>query len=80
MWSRSLIKTETLEKYNKYSVSHGLKMWLVYDKALKSLLEMDRIKTETFEKYNTYAAQHNLDISTVFEMALKSLSSEGKQR
>lgn len=80
MWSRSLIKKRTLEEYNKYSTSHGLKMWLVYEKALQSLLEMDQIKTETFEKYNMYATQHGLDISTVFEMALNSLSNEDEQR
>jgi hypothetical protein len=42
MWSRSLIKKETLEKYNSYATKYGLKMWLVYERALEALLEKDK--------------------------------------
>ena len=80
MWSRSLIKTETLEKYNTYAVKQGLKMWLVYERALKALCEKDLIKTETLEKYNTYALKNKLDIGLVHEMALKALLKEDQQR
>ena len=80
MWSRSLIKKETLEKYNAYAITSGLKMWLVYERALEALLEKDQIKKETLEKYNAYAAKYGLEMGMVYERALEALLEKDEQR
>ena len=80
MWSRSLIKTKTLEKYNTYATTSGLKMWLVYERALEALLEKDKIKKETLEKYNAYATKYGLEMGMVHERALEALLKKDEQR
>lgn len=39
--SRPILKKETAEKATAYGQKHGLKMWAVYDKAIKLLVEQD---------------------------------------
>lgn len=80
MWSRSLIKTKTLEKYNAYAITSGLKMWLVYERALEALLEKNQIKKETLEKYNAYATKYGLEMGMVYERALEALLEKDEQR
>lgn len=38
MWSRALIKTETLDKYRKYAKKNGFKLWFVFDKAFECMI------------------------------------------
>ena len=39
MWSRPKIKTTTIGKYRIYAKKHGLKLWMVFDKAIDKLNE-----------------------------------------
>jgi putative ribosome biogenesis GTPase RsgA len=37
MWSRPKIKTTTIDKFRVYAEKHGLKLWMVFEKAIDNL-------------------------------------------
>ena len=41
MWSRALIKTETLDEYRNYAKKNGYKLWFVFAKAFECLIEKE---------------------------------------
>lgn len=39
MWSRALLKTETLNDYREYAKKNGYKLWFVFSKAFECLIK-----------------------------------------